>query len=384
MSKDKHANSRIALALDPFLNEAAGRIFPAAVVHISQDGQILYHRAVGRLDPAVEQPATAGPKPSDLSLFDLASLTKLFTTTAFLRLVAEGEVTLNSPVGGILPDFGGLRPIQPYEDPLQPGHFINASQETGLVDASQVTFRHLLAHNSGLPAWRPLFRQPPEAIPAVVLETFFAYRPGSRVVYSDLGFILLGWAIERMSRRRLDEAVAGLVLAPLDWPAIRFGPAAPAESAPTELCAWRERRMQGEVHDENSWAMGGIAGHAGLFGSAAGLAALGQAWLDSLYGGPVTLLPQPLAQEAVRCQAKEGQVRRGLGWLLWSPEAETVGHPLGPDSFGHTGFTGTSLFVDPKRRLVIACLTNYLYYGRRPQAIQAFRRALHELVVKAI
>jgi serine-type D-Ala-D-Ala carboxypeptidase len=383
LNKDEPTNRQIAHALDPFLTEAAGRIFPAAVVYISQAGQPLYHHATGRLNPTTEQPATAPL--STTSLFDLASLTKLFTTTAFLRLAAEGKVALDSPVSTILPDFSGLRPIQPYEDPLRPGHFINVSQETGLViDAGQVTFRHLLAHNSGLPAWRLLFRLPAESIRAVVLDTFFAYRPGSRIVYSDLGYILLGWAIERISGQPLDEAIAGLVLAPLGWPAIRFGPVPPAESVPTELCPWRQRRMHGEVHDENSWAMGGIAGHAGLFGSAAGLAALGHTWLDSLSGRPAALLPLPLAQEAIRCQAEEEGVRRGLGWLLWSPDAETVGHPLGPDSFGHTGFTGTSLYIAPQRQLVIACLTNYVYYGRRPAVIQAFRRALHELVVQAL
>jgi serine-type D-Ala-D-Ala carboxypeptidase len=220
-----------------------------------------------------------------------------------------------------------------------------------------------------------------------VLATFFAYRPGSRVVYSDLGYILLGWAIEQISRRPLAEAIApaepGLLALP-GWPAVGFGPLPPAESAPTELCSWRERRLHGEVHDENGWAMGGVSGHAGLFGTAAALAALGQAWLDCLSGRPAALLPLPLAQEAVRCQAEEGPLRRGLGWLLWSPDAATVGHALGPDSFGHTGFTGTSLFVAPQRRLVIACLTNYVYYGRQPAAIQSFRRALHERVVETL
>lgn len=382
MHRDEATNRQIAHTLDPFLSEAAGRVFPAAVVHISQAGQTLYHRATGRLDPTIEQPAS--DLLSTTTRFDLASLTKLFTTTAFLHLVAGGKVALDSPVSSILAEFSGRRPIQPYEDPLRPGHFIEVSRETALVDADQVTFRHLLAHNSGLPAWRPLFHLPSASIRAAVLNTFFAYRPGSQVVYSDLGYILNGWAIEQISGRPLGEAIADLVLAPLGWPAIRFGPLPPAESAPTELCPWRERRMHGEVHDENSWAMGGIAGHAGLFGTAEGLAAFGRAWLDSLNGGPATLLPRPLAEEAIRCQAEDGAVRRGLGWLLWSPDAETVGHSLGPGSFGHTGFTGTSLYIAPQRQLVIACLTNYVYDGRRPAAIQAFRRALHEQVVQLL
>jgi CubicO group peptidase (beta-lactamase class C family) len=126
--------------------------------------------------------------------------------------------------------------------------------------------------------------------------------------------------------------------------------------------------------------MGGIAGHAGLFGTAAAVATLGQAWLETL-DGLSHLLPKSLAQEAICPQAEAGMVRRGLGWALWSPDLDSAGHPLSHNAFGHTGFTGTSLYIDPERQLVIACLTNDVYYGREKRGILKFRLALHELVV---
>jgi CubicO group peptidase (beta-lactamase class C family) len=352
-------------------------------VHIRCQGEVVYEQAAGWLDPEVRSQPT---QPN--TYFDLASLTKLFTATAFLRLVAAGKVRLDAPVTQVLPQFNGLRPIQPYEDPLQSGALIRVSEEIGPVDAGAVTFRHLLTHTSGLPAWRPLYRQPANRIRQTVFSTFFAYPPGATVLYSDLGFILLGWAIEQLTGQRLDQALTQLVLTPLPSSSTPHFPALsphssvlpPAQTAPTEYCPWRSRRLQGEVHDENAWAMGGIAGHAGLFGPAAAVAALGQIWLDTL-NGLSSFLPQPLAREATSRQAEAGAVRRGLGWALWSPDPESPSHPLSASAFGHTGFTGVSLYIDPERQLVIAGLTNDVYYGREKRGILKFRLALHELAV---
>ena len=205
------------------------------------------------------QPITAD------TLFDLASLTKLFTTTAFLQLVTLGQCHLDTPVCKILPEFVGKRPLQPYEDPLQPGEFVIVSTADGEIDAGLVTCRQLLTHTSGLPAWRPLYKQPREQIRPFVLDSFFSYPSGTKVIYSDLGFILLGWIVEELTQRPLPEAFTQLIIEPLGNPAISFGPLPPEQTAPTETCFWRGRQMQGEVHDENAWAMSGIAGHAGLF-----------------------------------------------------------------------------------------------------------------------
>lgn len=394
----KSAAERVRAALDPFLQQATGDIFPAAAVHVYQGSETIYRQATGWLDAETRQiPATYE------TLFDLASLTKVVTATAFLCLVAKDRVKLDEAVATVLPAFSGERPIYPYEDPLRPGRFISVSNREGVpysaeeepVNAGEVTFRQLLTHSSGLPAWRPFYRRPFDEIVPALLKSDFAYRPGERVVYSDLGFMLLGLAISRLMALPLNLAVARLVFDRLGNPAMRFGPVPAAQAAPTEACAWRGRRIQGEVHDENAWALGGAdtagagaAGHAGLFGTAAAVASLGQAWAaeTSLADcqGENQLLPQWLAAEATSLQAEDGPVRRGLGWALWSPDPDSAGYPLSKRTFGHTGFTGTSLYVDPERELVIACLTNEVYRGRQERKIGPFRVALHERVVAAL
>ena len=196
-------------------------------------------------------------------------------------------------------------------------------------------------------------------------------------MYSDLGLILLGWVMEAVVGRPLDRVINDLVLEPLGLTAVCFSPVPPEQAAPTEFCQWRGRRIRGDVHDENAYALGGVAAHAGLFGTAAAVASLGQAWLDVLQRHS-DFLPRELAQTAVKLQAEDGVVRRGLGWALWSPLPESASHPLSRSSFGHTGFTGTSLYIDPERELVITCLTNEVYNGREDRGIGAFRVGLHE------
>jgi CubicO group peptidase (beta-lactamase class C family) len=258
---------------------------------------------------------------------------------------------------------------------------VTVSTAPEMVDADKVTIRHLLTHTSGLPAWRPLHRQAREAIRPFVLNTFFSYPTGMRVVYSDLGLIVLGRVLEMVGERPLAEIIHTLVLEPLGLTAVHFSPVQPELAAPTEFCQWRQRRIRGEVHDENAFALGGVAAHAGLFGTANDVAALGQAWLDVLQGSS-DFLPRTLAQEAVHLQAEDGNVRRGLGWALWSPSTGSPSQPLSRTSFGHTGFTGTSLYIDPERELVIACLTNEVYNGRVDRGIGPFRVKLHQEVVR--
>jgi len=360
--------------LDSFLDAAAGDIFPAATVCVFSKGEVVYKR------PLSLPSASTKNQPTQLdTLFDLASLTKLWTVTAFLRLVAAGQVGVETRVAAVLPEFVGKRPFRPYEDPLNPGQTVTLSQDEGMADAGEVTFAHLLTHSSGLPAWRPVFQKQREQIRPFVQNTFFSYPTGTNVSYSDLGLILLGWAVERLTKRPLADAIFELVSNPLNQSTIQFGPIVAENVAATESCQWRQRRMRGEVHDENCWKMGGVAGHAGLFGTASDVAKLGQAWLDVLKGRS-DFLPQELAQTAVSLQTESGMVRRGLGWALWSPLPASPSHPLSQTSFGHTGFTGTSLYIDPERELVIACLTNEVFNGRQDRKIGAFRVTLHQKV----
>lgn len=362
--------------LKSLLQEGVGTVYTAASAEIRLRGGVIFRAAVGTLDPDGAREGNS-PKTRLDTLFDLASLTKLFTTSAFFRLVAAGRVRLDDPVQSILPGFVGPRAIRPYPDPLSPGKFIEVVPPTdATADAGAVTFRHLLTHSSGLPAWINLREADSEpARIEMCLNTPFTCPTGTRVVYSDVGFILLGKAIERLTDRPLDSAMRTLVQRPLDL-TLQYGPVARENVAPTEFCAWRQRRIVGEVHDENSATLHGIAGHAGLFGTARDVAALGQVYLAS--GGG--FISPRLASEATHAQFAE----RGLGWMMRSIEGSSAGNRFSASSYGHTGFTGTSLWVDPERQIVCALLTNRVFLGRDPEAIQAFRPRFHDAVIEAL
>ena len=363
-------------AIVDLLQENVGTVYTAAAVEIRRRGAVLYRATVGNLDPQGRRTGDSASTRPD-TMFDLASLTKLFTSTAFFRLVDAGRVALASPVQSLLPSFSGPRWIRPYPDPLVPGRYIEVVPPTdGFADAGSVTFRQLLTHSSGLPAWINLHEAEDEpARREMCLKTSFAYPTGTRVVYSDVGFILIGMAIERLTDRPLDEAMTMLVTRPLDL-AIRYGPIAAGNVAPTEICPWRQRRLVGEVDDENSATLHGVAGHAGLFGTLRDLSTLGQLFLAD--GGG--FISPRLARESIRRHIDD----RGLGWHLHSAEGSPDGHFFSEASFGHTGFTGTSLWMDPQRQLLCALLTNRVFFGRDPEAITQFRPFFHDTLIEAL
>ena len=214
-------------------------------------------------------------------------------------------------------------------------------------------------------------------------------QPGLGVVrYSDLGLMLLGEAVSRLQDApgKLDTALQTLLFKPLGLESLVYNPLlkgwdrsaiAPTEDDP----GWRKRRCWGEVHDENACGVGGVAGHAGLFGTARDVAALGQAWLGH---DPRLKIDPDLMQSATQEHEETGGMRRGLGWMLKAHEDLSAGDLFSSDSYGHTGFTGTSLWIDPRRDLVVACLTNRVYPGRGQEGIHAFRRSLHDLIAKAV
>ena len=420
-------------AAEAVITAALDRTFPAAQIEVRQRGEVLWSAAYGWLDPETHSLPT---QPD--TLFDLASVTKLFVVTAFMTLVEEGIIDLDQPVATVLPRFSGQRPIRPYDDPLRPGAQVAVAWEGAqptTVDAGCVTFRHLLTHTSGLPAWRPLYKEgSPDAARRVALTTYFSYPTGARIVYSDIGLILIGMAIESLTGQSLDEVVCRRVTEPLGLAQTRYlrlGKSASQQisntaisdtqyatrnTAPTEFCSWRDRRIIGEVHDENAAGLGGVAGHAGLFSTAHELAVFGQSFLDGGANGrmgewengrasesgngapsaahhvsrlmfdgavPVLLRPATIA-EMICLQAQDGTTRRGLGFMLWSPDPEASGNPFSERAFGHTGFTGTSLWIDPARDLVVACCTNRVYYGRDAGGILEFRVLLHRAIVEAL
>ena len=362
---------------DTILSQSIESITPAAQLVIWHGGTLVHEVALGFLEPETK----TGPVNIE-TLFDLASLTKLFTTTAFMTIVEQGIVSVDDAVRGVLPEFRGVRPIQPYENPLDWGKTVSVTENVGTVDADKVTFRNLLAHNSGLPAWRA-FKDQPDAESAIrlALDTFFSYPTGERVVYSDVGLILLGLAVSRLAGSPLDEIIYQRVTKRLGLSA-HFQSAAPLQSpeniAPTEFCKWRGRRIVGEVHDESAWRLGGIAGHAGMFAHARDVAKFGQSFLDA------SLLQRETIAEMTRLQAVFENMRRGLGFALWSPDPEASSNPFSRSTFGHTGFTGTCVWVDPERALVVALLTNDVYGGREARGIADLRVQIHRAIVESV
>ena len=402
------------------LQDAVGVVTPAAQLAVRWRGDVVFSEAFGWLDPETRVRPT---RPD--TLFDMASVSKLFTVTAFMTLIEEGRVALDTPVSAVLPQFSGLRPIQPYEDPLSPGGMVAVSENSGFVDAGRVTFHDLLTHTSGLPAWRPLYREPSaDAARQMALDTFFSYPTGTQVVYSDIGLILLGMAIERLAGQSLDAAVRNRVTAPLELRNTCYLPVKSNQKrvksneatvsdrilpltdnslpisdysllisnpqslsiAPTEFCAWRNRRIVGAVHDENAYRLGGVAGHAGVFSTAEDIAAFGQTFLDRLSGQRrgFPLLLSSTVDAMTRCYTDGIGTRRGLGFALWLDDPEASSNPFSQHAFGHTGFTGTCLWMDPERDLVVALLTNEVYNGRQNRGIAGLRVAVHRAIVAAL
>jgi CubicO group peptidase (beta-lactamase class C family) len=336
------------------LGAGEGRVFTGATLHVRIGGDVACEAAVGVLAPG-------GTAVLVESRFDLASITKVFAGTALLALFDQRRFALDDPVVSIIPEFAG-------QDPRR----------------TSVTFRHLLGHSSGLPA-HVSFRDEvgAHAILARVCATPLSSSPGRSVTYSDLGFILVGAAIERLSGTPLAEAMSRFVTDPLGLPDVRYCPPPElrSEIVCTERDSWRGRLLQGEVHDENCWSMGGVSAHAGLFASCADVAELGEAYRLEGATDSGRVLSRHAAALATRECARDIDERRGLAWGLRISDRQSCGTRFGPDSFGHTGYTGTSLWVDPDRSLTVALLTNRVYFTRDPVPIYDFRRAVHEAVV---
>ena len=400
-----------AARLLALLADAVPEVAPSIALAVHVRGEPVIELAAGWSDPDERQRA-ADP---DLR-FDLASVTKLVTASLVLRLVSPGDVRLDDPLVRHLPWFGEPSP-RPVDGGQEPFTRVMLPTPPGrrwwLVDPATVTIRQLLTHTSGLAPWRTLFQvtgptppEPPAPDPVGIAERWaaaeaairtypFVDRPGATIRYSDLGFILLGMLAVRLEGRPLDVLVGEHVAGPLGLAGLTFRPldsGVPRTAiAPTSHDGlWRGRRSWGEVEDENATGLGGVAGHAGLFARATDIAAFGQAWLaaDSRLGIDAATHAAAVAQ-----QAADGADRRGLGWQLASVARDggavdsTQRGPfaaLGPRAFGHTGFTGTSLVIDPDRSLVIACLTNRVWAGRGNEAIRVFLPRLGRLLAEVV
>jgi serine-type D-Ala-D-Ala carboxypeptidase len=353
-----------------FLDSAVARgAAPGAVLGVTHRGERFVH-ATGQLGADDRRPVT--PR----MVYDMASLTKVVgLSTVAMLAVQSGELDLDTPVQQYLPQFAG-----PQKD--------------------GVTVRMLLAHTSGLTAWRPLFREVhtrDEAF-ALVDSTPLESTPGTRDVYSDLGAIVLTQLLEARCGERLDSLLEAWVLRPLGMTSTRYLPPATWSDriAPTELDPWRGRVLRGEVHDENAAIMDGVSGHAGLFSSVDDLLTFAEWMMDEWNGETAgrrdgtahrgTAAPtfrRSVVREFTRQQNLVPGSSRALGWDTPS-EGSSAGRLLSASSFGHTGFTGTSIWIDPEQDLFVILLTNRVNPTRQNTKIGAVRVALADAVVAAL
>lgn len=322
--------------------------YPGASVVVGRRGAAVWQKGFGRLGWTPSSPAVT----PDRSIYDLASLTKVVgTTTAAMVLWDEGRLDLDAPVSRYLPTFAG-----------------------GMKD--DVTVRHLLTHRSGLPAGRELWRlsNSPNEARNVVLQTPLECRPGQCFIYSDLGADVLGWVVETAAGQGLDVLLHERVFQPLGMSDTQYRPADSLayRIAPTEVTPPRGYPLRGQVHDENAYTLGGVAGHAGLFSTASDLSIFAQMMLNGgTYDGV-----RILSDSAVELFTTRAAGTRALGWDTADGDGGS-GEYLSARSYGHTGYTGTSIWIDPDREMFVILLTNRVHAARarRPAKVISDVRA---------
>jgi CubicO group peptidase (beta-lactamase class C family) len=335
----------------------AQEAFPACSLAVTHCGKLVALKGFGQF---TFQPDS--PDVDSNTIFDLASLTKVLATTAAAMVLYErGLLDLDLPVVSVFPEFVD-----------------NDARR------QNVTVKMLLEHSSGLPAYEKLFLDAAtrDKLLHRALNTPLTSDPQSEAVYSDIGFIILGVLLERVADTGLDAFCRREIFGPLGMAQTSFSPPAPwiALSAPTmDDRTFRHRVVQGEVQDENAYVMGGVAGHAGLFGSAADIAAFAHAMLRR--GHPI-LRPETVATFTRRASTPPGS-SRALGWDTPSFPSQS-GQFFSPSSFGHLGYTGTSLWIDPERELSITLLTNRTWPDCTNQAIKQIRPRFHDAVIQAL
>ena len=356
---------------------------PGAVALVRWRGQVVLHEAVGW---AVLEPEKR-PMRAD-TIFDLASLTKpLVTAPLVLQLAERGAISLDDPAAT-------------YLSPL--ARFAGGT----------VTVRQLLTHTSGLPAWSPLYvwARTGDGVLRTIADMDPAYAPGSRVIYSCLGYILLGLLVQNVAGQPLDKVARRSLIGPLGLRDTGYGPDIDAArcawtergnryeqnsvaAAGLSFDGWREEYIPGTVHDGNAWyALGGVSGNAGSFGTAQDVAALGELWLNGGRAAGGHLLSEGIIAAATADCTSGLNEGRGLGWQINRPvpadgavEPGSAGTKLGPRAFGHTGFTGTSLWIDPDLDLVAVLLTNRVHPRvGDPASIRILRGSFHDALATSL
>jgi CubicO group peptidase (beta-lactamase class C family) len=355
-----NARSSVNAAASRVIERAIeSRAFPGAAIEVGRRRGVSWREAFGHLTYEDDSPPVR-----DDTLFDLASLTKVIAAgTLTMRAIDEGALNLDDRVADRLPEWRG-------------------------VDREQVTVADLLEHAAGFTAYLPFFRdyQGRAEFQRAICTMALEYTPRTQSIYSDLGFILLGFILEDVYRKPFAEIFDAVFRRQVED--LTFNP--PRElrerCAPTELDLWRGRLLQGEVHDENAWALRGAAGHAGLFGTAAAVGGFARLVLEGLIGNDdpaaTTLASPETLARFVRKSTVPGS-SRALAWDTMLPTS-SCGTRLSSRAIGHTGFTGVSLWIDPELDLYVVFLTNRVHPTRDNNRIQRVRPLLHDLVVEAV
>lgn len=338
-------------------------VFPGAVLLVSEKNRIIVHRAYGLANVFTKRPTTMK------TIFDLASLTKpLATSIALMKLVDENRINIEDTLGNLIPDFRN-------------------------TDKSRITIKKLLTHISGYPDYRPYYKMldglPFKQRRLGLRKCLLAEKiknSEERLVYSDLGFMVLAWLIEHVSGNRLDRYISGAIYTPLELYTLKFSDLTfnkPTGSfAATEKCGWRKKVLEGEVHDENAYVVGGIEGHAGLFGTAEEIWCLLFCLMEA-YSGRKNKL-QFKQETVVNFFTEINNTGRTLGFDMPSKRNSSAGSLFSSKTVGHLGFTGTSFWVDLERFIQVILLTNRIHPSRENEKIKNFRPYLHDEILERL
>jgi beta-N-acetylhexosaminidase len=361
---DVRSDAQLQPAFDVIETAIKDKAFPGATLAVGYQGKLSLH-AFGKQTYEAKSPNIAID-----TMYDIASLTKVVATTTIVAKLVEGDfpvrLDLDANVERYLPEWAsGPQPEWRH----------------------RVTVRHLLTHTSGLPPFKEYWRT--SNAKQDTLDKIFAepldYEPGTKEVYSDLGIILMAEIIERLTGQKLDRLAHETIFSPLAMSNTMFKPPKKLwpSIAPTEIDnQYRHRLIQGEVHDENASAIGGVSGHAGVFSTAPDLATFCQMLLNGGVYAHQRILRRATISEFTEAQQLSGGTRT-LGWAV-PTEGGSSGHFMGPHTFGHTGFTGTSIWIDPDRQLFVVFLTNRVYPTRENQKLAKVRPALHDAVLQSL
>ncbi len=339
-------------------NAIQNQAFPGAQVLIWKDGKTIYNKSYGHFTYDKNSPEV-----NNSTLYDLASVTKVIATTTATMICYDRKLfSLDDPVVKYIPEFG-----------------VNGKDN--------ITIKNLLLHNTGLPAWKKFYEFCSSADDVLkdIYSSKLEYPTGEKTVYSDLGIITLAKIIEKVTGKNFDVFCKDEIFDPLKMNSTLFNPPDSLKKfcAPTEIDNyWRNRLLQGEVHDETSAMLNGVAGHAGLFSTASDIAKLMAVLVNNgKLNGKSFINPETIKLFTTRYS---DQSSRALGWDTKSETGSSAGDFFSPNSFGHTGYTGTSVWIDPERKLFVVFLTNRVYPIRENTKILKVRPELHNAVIESI